>query len=62
MPKVFQWMLSVMLLVVLQKPVAAWVEEFQPFPEGEATVVMDPYCRAGACSYYLGVTAWGTAI
>ena len=40
----------------------AWVQSFQPFPEGEATVVMQPYCRAGACSYYLSVADWGTSI
>ena len=40
----------------------AWVPGYQPFPEGEATVVMRPYCRVEPCSYYLGLTSWETDI
>lgn len=57
------WSLGLLGLVALWVTTAeSWVGDYQPFPEGEATVVMQPYCRAGACSYYLGVTSWGTAI
>ena len=40
----------------------AWVKAFQPFPDGEATVITTPFCRAGSCSYYLSQTRWGADI
>ena len=52
----------VLFLVLGSTKATAWVQGYQPFPEGEATVVMQPYCQAGACSYYLSVADWEPAI
>ncbi len=42
----------------------AWVAGYQPFPEGEATVVMRPYCRDTDrdCAFYRLLASWETDI
>ncbi len=54
---------SVLLLVSLT-PTHAWVADHQPFPEGEATVVMRPYCRDTErnCAFYRRLASWETDI
>ena len=37
----------VLLLLLLRTPAKAWVEGYQPFPEGEATVVLPAFCPGG---------------
>ncbi len=49
---VFGWGLATALglTYLLLSPVHAWVAGYQPFPEGEATVILDPFCRAQYCA------------
>ena len=62
----FLWVIGVggalALLLCTHERAEAWVQGYQPFPEGEATVVTTPFCRSGACSYYLSQTRWGADI
>ena len=47
----FLWVIGVggalALLLCTHERAEAWVQGYQPFPEGEATVVTTPFCRSG---------------
>ena len=40
------------------KEADAWVEGYQPFPEGEATVVLHAFCRSQFCGDDFPVSGW----
>lgn len=42
---------SLLLVLALADQAAAWVKDFQPFPDGEATVIVDRFCRSQFCGY-----------
>ena len=56
------WMLLSLFLLAIPSPADAWVASDQrPFPDGEATVVVDRFCAGSSCDT-IAPRVWTAAI